>query len=119
MLLLQKAPPVSGNFTIMLIRISISILLTLLSGYVLVQVRNNFISGMNTYLLGVLVTFAITLLALNYRFTTNVTNDTARVSLRIGMFVVFVASVLLFYKQPTITNNGTQPRHYKDSPTLK
>ena len=74
---------------------------------------------MNTYLLGALVIFAITLLALNYRITTNVTNDTARVSLRIGMFVVFVASVLLFYKQPTITNNGTQPRHYKDSPTLK
>ena len=115
---LHKCCSVGGNVNPMLARGLISILLTVVTGYLFFMVRNNLISGMNPYINGVLAVIPIILLTLNYVITKKINDRFVGMSLRIIMLLgVLIPIFIIFFRKPNI-NNQNPPRRYIDSSGL-
>ena len=103
---------IAAIIIIMLIRISISILFIFISGYLLFQVRDNLISGMNPYIAGTLLIIGIVLLITSYIMVKEVSNKALKTSLHLSIVFVFIAAVLFFFFQQPKIDNSNPPRCY-------
>lgn len=103
----------------MTIRLSISLLLSLVSSYLLFQAHNNFISGMNPFIVGAIIVIAISLFCVSYIVVNKVDNKNIRIPMRIIILIALLTPVLFFFfQQPTISN-GNPSRRYVDTVSFR
>lgn len=102
-------------YTNMLLRVIISVLLTLLLSYLLYQARNSFWAGTNPFLILGFILFLAILFVVNYRITTKVELGRIRTFLRIWILLgIFVPVLSIFFRKPDI-NDAAPPRRYIDT----
>src|SRR5688572_15816094 len=100
-------------------KILCSLLLIVVSSYLLFQVRDNFISGVNPYLAGAFVIIPIALLFINHIIIKRVFSKAARNALFLIMFLgIFMPVVFFFFQQPKISNDNP-PRRYIDTSSVQ
>jgi len=97
------------------IKISISVLLIIVSAYLLFQVRHNFIIGMNPYIGRALIAIPIVLLIISYLIVNTIQNKKLKLLLRMFIFVAFLAPFVFFFLQHSQNGYGDPSRRYLDS----
>ena len=95
-------------------RIIGSLLLTIISAYLLHQVFSNRHSGWNLLILGFLLLLAITSSVLNYFTINKVVVKSRRTALRIMLLIGILVTVIISFIEPE-NNNTNIPRRYFDS----
>jgi hypothetical protein len=98
----------------MLLRICISLLLTLTLSYLVLQVHTGFVSGMNPYAGLFFLLVPIALIIINFFVARRVTLTPVRTALYLAMILGIAVPILfIYFKQPEINSQNT-PRRYID-----
>lgn len=99
----------------MLLRVIISVLLTLLFSYLLYHAFTSFWSGTNPFLILGFILFLTTLFVVNYRIAAKVEMRRVRTFLRIFILLgIFIPVLLIYFKKPEI-NYAAPTRRYIDT----